>query len=133
MRKLWLFLLLVVAGCFRSVWITGYESLTDQTFARTEGRSIKFEEVDYAQLQKTRDLPGFTTIGVSSFRDQAVGIPPGSKDSSLRVQASQCGATYVRWASRSVTIVSGGVAYGGAAVSGTNEIFDYYAVFYHQE
>ena len=125
--------LLLVAGCMRSVWTANYEPISEQRFEHTDGRTIKFEEVDYATLQNSRDLPGYMTLGVCAFRDKVLDVPPGSRDSSLREQAAKSGADYVRWAARPLTTVSQGLAYGGTAYSGTHEVFDYYAVLYRKQ
>jgi hypothetical protein len=130
-------LVLLLTGCTQKLWVKNYEPVSDQRFERTDARAVKFEEVDYATLQNTRDLPGYTTLGEAGFRDKALDVTPGAKDSSLREQAALCGANYVRWASRSVTTVSQGrgyvSAYGGSSYSDTHEVFDYYAVFYRKQ
>lgn len=124
--------LLSAAGCSTNRWARAFEPVGDTRFPAAEETAITFEQVPYPDLERSRDLTGFETIGVSQFRAPTQKQRPGSRDSDLRKHAAKVGAHHIRWAEVPIGTVGAGYVHQGTGHVASVTRTDYLAVYYRR-
>jgi len=119
---------LLAGGC-QNPWADAYASRSRVSHPRVEEDLITCEQVDYRELERSVELPGFAVLGTSQFRSPIVPKRPGTRGSGLREHASKIGAEHVRWAESPIGTVGAALPNGVAAVVTRT---DYLAIYYRR-